>query len=150
MTIHSHVHYECESCSTGFVPLETFPNCPKCGHKSPVVFKDFIQDTLRSASYNHFTCGSFGPPAWAVLSSGDQYYSIAFGFLAYVSKALGLKGIDLYKKNHLSEGEAQELTEQFVNSLNFGDIPYMAPAIRDYLFNLLLRLKDEASRARSK
>jgi len=150
MTIHSFVHYDCESCSTGFVPMETYPNCPKCSHKSPVVFKDFIEDTLGSASYNTFMSGSFMPVAWSVSGSGDYYYHIAFSFLAYVSKALGLKGIELYKKNHLSEGEALELTEQFLNSLNFGDNPYMAPAIRDYLFNLLLRLKDEASRARSK
>jgi len=94
--------------------------------------------------------GSFMPTAWSVSGSGDYYYQIAFSFLAYVSKALGLNGIDLYKKNHLSGGEAQELTEQFVNSLNFGDNPYMATAIRDYLFYLLLRLKDEASRVRSK
>jgi len=113
-------------------------------------FKKFIEATCGSASYNVVMSGSFMPVAWSVSGSGDYYYQIAFHFLAYVSKALGLKGIDLYKKNHLSEGEAQELTEQFMNSLNFGDNPYMAPAIRDYLFNLLLRLKDEASRARSK
>jgi len=115
MTLHSEVDYQCEWCSTKFVPLETFPNCPKCGHKSPIVFKHFVESTLGSASYNLFMYRSFVPPAWISSSAGDCYLYIAFRYLASLSEALGVAERDLFQQKGLSDAEAQELTEQFMS-----------------------------------
>jgi len=149
MTLHSGIDYQCGLCSTKFVPFETSPNCPKCGHKSPVVFEHFIEPTLGAASYNLFVHRSFVPPAWISSSAGDCYWYIAFRYLAYLSKALGVAERDLFQQRGLSDAEAQKLTEQFVSNLKLGDHQYMASAISDYLLGLLVYLDDRVSKSHS-
>ena len=149
MTLHSEVDHQCQWCSAKFVPLETFPNCPKCGHKSPVVFKHFVELTLGSASYNVFMYRSFMPPAWISSSVGDYYWYTAFRYLAYCSKALGIAERDLLQQRGLSGIEAQKLTEQFVSNLKLGDHPYMTSAISNYLLDLLVYLDARVSKPHS-
>ena len=146
MTAHSGVDYQCEWCFARFVPLENFPNCPKCSHKGSVVFEHFIESTLGAASYNLAMYRSFVPPAWISSSAGDCYWYIAFRYLAYLSKALGVAERYLFQQRGLSGAEVQKLTEQFVSNLKLGDHPYMASAIGDYLLGLLVYLEHKASK----
>jgi len=91
---------------------------------------------LRSALYNLSVYHSFIPHGWATITIGDHYYWLAFRFLSYISRSLGVDEKELLAKE-IAEEDATKIAAEFIDKLDFGDHAYMAKPLRSYFVRLL-------------